>query len=351
MTNIQTKVSPISSSSKTVNRYRFSNYFCYSDDESTTATEDEEDIRARELRKQEVWLKHSTRSSDTDTGSETEVKISQDSVDNVIEEPLVLPESVSVQTPNSMSSQETNMNNSHAVIDEDIIGAKDIQNSSNTETLKTDMSIVNTDEQVGHTSQSEACGSVIQILDSSFDLISNNTVNNVDTPGTSLVTSDDFTVKDNLNKSSNIEECISEYESLVEESALSKLNEIRETLSELPNENRDSLVSEFNEIGSNELNEKFTSINNETNKINFSNDKSISEIISVNTELSDNVTFGLDVSNLETSNILNTELQTAFAGIMLPDAIPISQINYDNTMLLNTEENGSSKDKLPDRSD
>ncbi|XP_076170358.1 molecule interacting with CasL isoform X4 [Ptiloglossa arizonensis] len=43
------------------------------DDESTTATEDEEDIRARELRKQEVWLKHPTRSSDTDTGSETEV--------------------------------------------------------------------------------------------------------------------------------------------------------------------------------------------------------------------------------------------------------------------------------------
>ncbi|XP_053994798.1 F-actin-monooxygenase Mical isoform X2 [Hylaeus volcanicus] len=43
------------------------------DDESTTATEDEEDIRARELRKQEVWLKHPTRSSSTDTGSETEV--------------------------------------------------------------------------------------------------------------------------------------------------------------------------------------------------------------------------------------------------------------------------------------
>ncbi|XP_076636191.1 molecule interacting with CasL isoform X2 [Colletes latitarsis] len=43
------------------------------DDESTTATEDEEEIRARELRKQEVWLKHPARSSGTDTGSETEV--------------------------------------------------------------------------------------------------------------------------------------------------------------------------------------------------------------------------------------------------------------------------------------
>ncbi|XP_043285873.1 F-actin-monooxygenase MICAL3 isoform X2 [Venturia canescens] len=43
------------------------------DEESGTATEDEEDVRARELRKQEVWLKVPPRSSDTDTGSETEV--------------------------------------------------------------------------------------------------------------------------------------------------------------------------------------------------------------------------------------------------------------------------------------
>ncbi|XP_066592367.1 F-actin-monooxygenase MICAL3 [Prorops nasuta] len=43
------------------------------DDESGTATEDEEDVRARELRKLEVWLKVPPRSSDTDTGSETEV--------------------------------------------------------------------------------------------------------------------------------------------------------------------------------------------------------------------------------------------------------------------------------------
>ncbi|XP_070162657.1 uncharacterized protein Mical isoform X3 [Polyergus mexicanus] len=48
------------------------------DDESGTATEDEEDIRARELRKQEVWLKVPPRNSDTDTGSETEVASSED---------------------------------------------------------------------------------------------------------------------------------------------------------------------------------------------------------------------------------------------------------------------------------
>lgn len=50
------------------------------DDESGTATEDEEDVRARELRKQEVWLKMPSRNSDTETGSETEVKHFQDFV-------------------------------------------------------------------------------------------------------------------------------------------------------------------------------------------------------------------------------------------------------------------------------
>ncbi|KAK0094794.1 hypothetical protein PV326_009977 [Microctonus aethiopoides] len=44
------------------------------DEESGTATEDEDDVRARELRKQEVWLKVPSRESDTETGSETEVK-------------------------------------------------------------------------------------------------------------------------------------------------------------------------------------------------------------------------------------------------------------------------------------
>ncbi|XP_008559598.1 F-actin-monooxygenase Mical isoform X6 [Microplitis demolitor] len=49
------------------------------DEESGTATEDEEDVRARELRKQEVWLKVPPRESDTETGSETEVASDEDS--------------------------------------------------------------------------------------------------------------------------------------------------------------------------------------------------------------------------------------------------------------------------------
>ncbi|XP_074115699.1 molecule interacting with CasL isoform X3 [Cotesia typhae] len=52
------------------------------DEETGTATEDEEDARARELRKQEVWLKMPPRESDTETGSETEVASDEDSSEN-----------------------------------------------------------------------------------------------------------------------------------------------------------------------------------------------------------------------------------------------------------------------------
>jgi len=77
------------------------------DDESGTATEDEEDVRARELRKQEVWLKVPPRNSDTDTGSETEVKQSQDYIDPaIIQESFITFESK--VTSSSMSNMNTN---------------------------------------------------------------------------------------------------------------------------------------------------------------------------------------------------------------------------------------------------
>jgi hypothetical protein len=52
------------------------------EEDSQTATEDEDDVRARELRKKEVWLQVPPRNSDTETGSETEVKQSQSSTNN-----------------------------------------------------------------------------------------------------------------------------------------------------------------------------------------------------------------------------------------------------------------------------
>ncbi|XP_012255532.2 F-actin-monooxygenase Mical isoform X2 [Athalia rosae] len=52
------------------------------EDESGTATEDEDEVRARELRKQEVWLEVPPGGSDTDTGSDTEVASDDDSAED-----------------------------------------------------------------------------------------------------------------------------------------------------------------------------------------------------------------------------------------------------------------------------
>lgn len=79
------------------------------DDESGTATEDEEDVRARELRKQEVWLKVPPRNCDTDTGSETEVKQSQDSIDPAIVQQSFISFESKVTSP-SISNMNTNDN-------------------------------------------------------------------------------------------------------------------------------------------------------------------------------------------------------------------------------------------------
>ncbi|KAG5331563.1 MICAL monooxygenase, partial [Acromyrmex charruanus] len=79
------------------------------DDESGTATEDEEDVRARELRKQEVWLKVPPRNCDTDTGSETEVKQSQDSIDPAIVQESFISFESKVTSP-TISNMNTNDN-------------------------------------------------------------------------------------------------------------------------------------------------------------------------------------------------------------------------------------------------
>ncbi|KAF3423851.1 hypothetical protein E2986_11204 [Frieseomelitta varia] len=137
------------------------------DDESTTATEDEDDIRARELRKQEVWLKNPTRSSDTDTGSETEVKISQDSIDSITQESFTLP----AQTPNLISPQEINVNNSE--LDQDVVSTEDIQKLSNKETVMIDTLVGNRDHQVasneGTSEESEENSATEISTDSEFE--------------------------------------------------------------------------------------------------------------------------------------------------------------------------------------
>ncbi|KAL2744346.1 F-actin-monooxygenase mical2b isoform X1 [Vespula maculifrons] len=94
------------------------------EDESSTATEDEDDARARELRKQEVWLPVPPMSSDTDTGSETEVKIFQDSISTVNQDLFIFPESTFIHDPSITSPSITNIkSNKIESSKDDIIGS------------------------------------------------------------------------------------------------------------------------------------------------------------------------------------------------------------------------------------
>lgn len=308
------------------------------DDESTTATEDEDDIRARELRKQEVWLKNPTRSSDTDSGSETEVKISQDSVDNIIQESLILP----VQISNLMSPQEVYVNDSD--VDQDI-GAEDMQKSPDKILMIDDDTLVgNTDQGVTNdvkfgseedTYRDKACGSLIPFSDSPNLTLDNRESNILNSDSFSILSNP---VQNSFNTRDNIDESISEYESLVDESGLPNQKIQKESLS------KNNQVSTFSDIISNTSNNNIISLNESLDKIN-NIDNELTEII-IHNETNDKVMPGLDITLSETNN--KTKLQTAFAGIMLPDAIPFSQASYDNTIRPNTEEIVSFKEKLPD---
>lgn len=310
------------------------------DDESTTATEDEDDIRARELRKQEVWLKNPTRSSDTDSGSETEVKISQDSVDNIIQESLILP----VQISNLMSPQELYVNDSD--VDQDI-GAEDMQKSPDKILMIDDDTLVgNIDQGVTNdvkfgneedTYRDKACGSLIPFSDSSNLTLDNRESNILNSDSFSILSNPVQNNSNNINRD-NIDESISEYESLVDESGLPNQKIQKESLS------KNNQVSTFNDIISNTSNNNIISLNESLDKVN-NIDNELTEII-IHNETNDKVMPGLDITLSETNN--KTKLQTAFAGIMLPDAIPLSQASYDNTIRPNTEEIVSFKEKLPD---
>lgn len=71
----------------------------YSDDDSDTATEGEEEVRARELRKQEVKLD----APDLDTGSDTEVNTSSEAEDMGSEPPDVVRDSNTSASPELLS--------------------------------------------------------------------------------------------------------------------------------------------------------------------------------------------------------------------------------------------------------
>lgn len=285
-------------------------------------------------------MKNPTRSSDTDSGSETEVKISQDSVDNIIQESLILP----VQISNLMSPQELYVNDSD--VDQDI-GAEDMQKSPDKILMIDDDTLVgNIDQGVTNdvkfgneedTYRDKACGSLIPFSDSSNLTLDNRESNILNSDSFSILSNPVQNNSNNINRD-NIDESISEYESLVDESGLPNQKIQKESLS------KNNQVSTFNDIISNTSNNNIISLNESLDKVN-NIDNELTEII-IHNETNDKVMPGLDITLSETNN--KTKLQTAFAGIMLPDAIPFSQASYDNTIRPNTEEIVSFKEKLPD---
>lgn len=101
--------------------FRNNDHFCFADDDSETATEGEEEIRARELRKQEVRVEPPI-VQHTDTGSDTEVKnlLTLSSI-----QPLeTLPENAIAPSPSNSSPapqvQNSVHNSSEAIAEEKI---------------------------------------------------------------------------------------------------------------------------------------------------------------------------------------------------------------------------------------
>ncbi|KAG5340681.1 MICAL monooxygenase, partial [Acromyrmex heyeri] len=196
------------------------------DDESGTATEDEEDVRARELRKQEVWLKVPPRNCDTDTGSETEVKQSQDSIDPAIVQESFISFESKVTSP-TISNMNTNDN--------------DLSSERNTfgELLK--------------------FSNETTLISNELAKMPNNTNDNISDQNESLIFLTSIAL-DHLDK----EDCNSEYESFVDES-------IRLELDELDENNKDSRVSDNETIlNANELPGVITSLNENKNSLSSS---------------------------------------------------------------------------------
>ncbi|KAL2728435.1 F-actin-monooxygenase mical2b isoform X1 [Vespula squamosa] len=111
------------------------------EDESSTATEDEDDARARELRKQEVWLPVPPMSSDTDTGSETEVKIFQDSISTVNQDLFIFPESTFIHDPSITSPFITNIKSNKIESSKDDIIGSNIEKIEYNNTVEPSMKI------------------------------------------------------------------------------------------------------------------------------------------------------------------------------------------------------------------
>lgn len=188
------------------------------DDESGTATEDEEDIRARELRKQEVWLKVPPRSSDTDTGSETEVKHFQDSIDSTVaQESLISFESkVTAPSVSNMNANASGLLSDRNNLEESLKSANDVALTSSELAL----SIHNQDAMTSADKNGtllnvipQTSESVICVTNSTLSPIPADADDSISNPNRTLICFTNIPNNNYLDK----ENCSSEYESFVDE--------------------------------------------------------------------------------------------------------------------------------------
>ncbi|KYN10457.1 Protein MICAL-3, partial [Trachymyrmex cornetzi] len=295
------------------------------DDESDTATEDEEDVRARELRKQEVWLKVPPRNCDTDTGSETEVKQSQGSIDPVIVKESFISFESKVTSP-SISNMNTNDNdlsserntfgellkfsNETALISNEL--AKSMHDQDSMISTHKNGASLNVISQLSE--------NVICVTDSMSLPMPNNTNDDISDQNESLI----FLTSIALNHLDK-EDCNSEYESFVDENIRLELDE-----------SDDKIYDDCSQ--SNILDVNIRSLT--PNSINFNanvNDRSRNNLVKNSLNLFTN--------NLKGDSVLNSlavGLETV-AKITVADIIPCVETSKDfrvsdNETILNADE-------------
>lgn len=288
------------------------------DDESGTATEDEEDVRARELRKQEVWLKMPPRSSDTDTGSETEVKHSQDSIDPaIVQESLISFESKI--TSSSISNM--NVNDNELPFDRNTFGGL----LSSNETIVSNELAMSIHDQDNTTSAHNNDASFNIILEVSENVICatssiplpmpNNTDDNISDQNESLIFLTNIAVNNHLDK----EDCSSEYESFVDES-------IRLDLGGSDNKIDDCLQNDILDVDVKNLT---------PNSINFN--------VNVNDLCTNNLVknlLDLSTNNLEGDFLENNCLEIdseEVAKVTVADTIPCIETSKDSSKVSDSE--------------
>lgn len=293
------------------------------DDESGTATEDEEDIRARELRKQEVWLKVPPRSSDTDTGSETEVKHSQGSVDPIIAQESLISFESKVTIP---SVSNINANGNESLSDRNNL--EKLLESSNEVALTSSELALSANNQDTMTSADkngtsfnviqQTSESVICEINSTLLPIPASTDDSISNPNRSLTFYTNIPDNNHLDK----ENCSSEYESFVDENVQLDLNGLN------------------NRVDCNSLQNGVVNINTR----NF-HSNSIDLSINVNnSNLNALIKKSLDINNLKEDIAQSDETSLKqVAKITLADATPCTEISKDlkvsgNETILNVDD-------------